>query len=625
MAVAWRSAGLATVLFATLVSGLVSYGCGSNDSSGFPAGGDDASAGGDSTGSSGGSGSASSGSSSGSSAGSSGSSTSSSSGSSGGSSGGSNGSSGSDAGSGSSSSGSGTSSSSGAGDAGPVEAGPRNDFPIPILDNGAPPGASGLFGGANQGIDGPCLYEPEIGSLFPANWLPLRFRFVTSHNENLFEIKLTVPNEQNPFVVYTTQSGYTMTQSDWSLMAGVSVGAPIHVTVRSAVVNGTGTQLTGGPWLGSEGDIQIAPVSATGTIVYWTTSGGTVLKGFKMGDTGVQSILTPAQEPGSGCVGCHTSTPDGLFVAFSTSTDPGNGTGNSSVDLRSVDGMLARPAFLTPSALALIGRLNQHAPSFSKSHWAAGDHKMLSMVNPGGAAAGPTGTTEIVWTNLEATAQTQNVGWGVVARNGDKKNAASAQFSHDGNTIVYTSVTNADAAMNSADGLVYTVPYNAGMGGNATPLSGAADSSFVQYYPVFSADDKFIAFNRVPVGSIGTGGPASYDDSAAELLIVPSTGGNATRLAANDPPACLKEKSPGVTNSWGKWSPQVPSAGGKSYYFLVFSSGRDPNQLGFPQLYAAPITVDASGTISTYSALYFRNQPETEHNHTPAWDVLQIR
>jgi hypothetical protein len=481
-----------------------------------------------------------------------------------------------------------------------------------------------MFGGPNQGTDGPCLYEPEIGSLFPANWLPLRFRFVAKHNENLFEIKLVVPNEQNPLAIYTTQSGYTLTQSEWNLLTGVSIGTPIHVTVRSAVV--TGTQLTGGPWIGSEGDIQIAPVSATGTIVYWTTSGGTVLKGFKMGDTTVQSVLTPAQEPGSGCVGCHTSTPDGQYVAFSTSTDPGNGTGNASIDLRSVDGMATRPPFLTPSAIALLGRLNQHAPSFSKAHWAAGDHTMLSMYNPGGVAAGPTGTTEIVWTNLEATAQTQNVGWGVVARNGDKKNAASAQFSHDGMTVAYTSVTIADAAMNSADGLVYTVPYNAGMGGNATPLNGAAEPNFVQYYPVFSADDKFIAFNRVPAGSIGVNGPASYDDRSAELFIVPTAGGTATRLAANDPPACLGEKSPGVTNSWGKWSPQVSATGGKGYYFLVFSSARDPNLLGSPQLYVAPIVVDdASGTISTYSALYFRNQPETEHNHTPAWDVLQIR
>jgi hypothetical protein len=43
-----------------------------------------------------------------------------------------------------------------------------------------------------------------------------------------------------------------------------------------------------------------------------------------------------------------------------------------------------------------------------------------------------------------------------------------------------------------------------------------------------------------------------------------------------------------------------------------------------PQLYVAPIVVDATGAIKTYSALYLWNQPETEHNHTPAWDVFQL-
>jgi hypothetical protein len=112
----------------------------------------------------------------------------------------------------------------------------------------------------------------------------------------------------------------------------------------------------------------------------------------------------------------------------------------------------------------------------------------------------------------------------------------------------------------------------------------------------------------------------------AELYVIPPTGGTATRLAANDPPSCVGITSPGLTNSWPKWSPQAKSdAKGNTYYWLVFSSIRDPAQATpAPQLYAAPVVVDASGNVTTYSALYFWNQPETEHNHLPAWDVFQI-
>jgi hypothetical protein len=53
----------------------------------------------------------------------------------------------------------------------------------------------------------------------------------------------------------------------------------------------------------------------------------------------------------------------------------------------------------------------------------------------------------------------------------------------------------------------------------------------------------------------------------------------------------------------------------------VFSSTRDPG--GNPQLYVTPIVVEG-GKVSTYHALYLWNQPATENNHTPAWDVFKI-
>jgi hypothetical protein len=488
----------------------------------------------------------------------------------------------------------------------------HTDFPNPVLDTGVPPNAPQLFGGSDQGTDGPCLYEPEIGSLFPDNWLPLRYRFTTGHQENLFQIKLVVPNEVDPLVIYTTKSGYTMDQATWSIVSTVGSGAPIHVTVRSAVVaNG---QLTGGPWMGSEGDIQVAPVGATGSVVYWTTSNGTVLKGFHIGDQSVQPVITPAQAS-TACVACHTSTPDGLFVGLTGSTDPGNGSAAASIDVRTVDGKAMRPSFVTQSALSLLGRTNQHAASFSPGHWQTGDHLALSMFVVGSG-------TEIVWTDLEATSTTQGTAWDVLARTGDSRMAASATMSHDGKTVAYTSATTVDSGTNTPDGLLYTVPFANRKGGAATALQGASDPSFIQYYPVFSADDHYVAFTRAASGG------KSYNNAQAEIFVVPAAGqAQPVRLAANDPPACTGLKSPGITNSWPKWSPQALSSGGSTYYWLVFSSTRDVPGQGpnpGPQLYVAPIVVDAQGKVTSYSALYFRNQPETEHNHTPAWDVFQL-
>jgi hypothetical protein len=482
----------------------------------------------------------------------------------------------------------------------------HTDFKDPVLDSGAPADSPTLFGGVDQMGAGPCLFEPELGTLFPRNWLRPRFRFTAANGENLFEIKLDVPNEQYPLVIYTTQPLFTLPKDTWDILTTVAVGAKIHVRVRSAVLaNGA---LTAGPFLGSEGDFSIAPVTASGTIVYWTTSNGTVLKGFAVGDETVQDVITPAQA-GTQCVACHSSTPDGQFVATTASSNPGDGT-PSEIRIVSLDGKAAPPSFLSPSASQLLARVPQYAPAFSKAHWSAGDEIMLSMIPLNGR-------TEITWTDLEATSTNQGEGWGILARNGDDHAASGAQFSHDGKTIVYTSATSSGAGVISNDGALFTVPWNAKQGGSAAPVTGAADPAYHHYYPIFSPDDALIAFNRINAGE------SSYNNANAEVFVIPQAGGTAVRIAANDPPACLGVTSPGVTNSWPKWAPEVNDANGRSYYFLVFSSTRNAASNG-PQLYVAPIVVEG-GVITTYPALYLWNQPEAEHNHTPAWDVFQLK
>jgi len=271
--------------------------------------------------------------------------------------------------------------------------------------------------------------------------------------------------------------------------------------------------------------------------------------------------------------------------------------------------MATEPPFLTPSAKTLLARQDQHAPSFSTSHWRTGDRVMLSMLPVAGK-------TEIVWTDLEATSTAQGMGWGVIARTGDANDASAGAFSRDGSKIVYTSSTSTGAGTITPNGALFTVPFANRAGGNATPVMGANDPAYHHFYPTFAADDRLIAFNRVAAGE------TSYNNPKAEVFVVPSTGGTATRLAANDPPACLGATSPGVTNSWPKWSPEVKGTPSALYYFLVFSSTRNAATMG-PQLYVAPIVV-TNGMVKTYSALYLWNQPEMEHNHTPAWDVFML-
>ncbi|HEY5375198.1 MAG TPA: hypothetical protein VIK01_16075, partial [Polyangiaceae bacterium] len=253
----------------------------------------------------------------------------------------------------------------------------------------------------------------------------------------------------------------------------------------------------------------------------------------------------------------------------------------------------------------------------------------------------------------------QDTGWGIIPRNGDPRGAVTPDWSHDGTTIAYTSTdsttdgrvghgANSKTPLGAVD--IYAVPFNNGMGGAAKPVLGASDPAHAEYYPDYSGDDQLLAFTRVDnFKSLPAADQEMYYRPQGEVFVVPAAGGEALRLTANDPPACSGETSPGVHNSWPKWSPLVREADGKKYYFLIFSSTRQspgviqdttqPNNMRpMSQLYMATLVDDGSGKLEQHSAVFLWNQRNlvkldanqqavisdfVENNVTPAWDEFQ--
>lgn len=514
----------------------------------------------------------------------------------------------------------------------PVEpTGPVTDFPAPVLDGTAPTNSPTLFGPPSQGATsgGPCLIEPENDVVYPQNWLRPRFTWNAVNGENLFELRLHVANQIDDSVVYSTNTTWTMPAAMWDALRTHSPTETMTLTVRGGVLSGS--TLTGEA-LGTSTPMGIAPVQATGAIVYWTTddttTGGSALKGFSVGDESVEAVLAPAQfqqaqGTTSSCIGCHTLTPDGEYVAFTTTTSAEQQWSGALALIDPDAGAVgSAPSYASSSGLQALAEWNVGAVAFSPAHWTTGDrHAVVSYDNENSA-------TDIVlsWIDLEATSAA--TASGTLARNGDTQLAGAPAWSHDGKRIAYVSTNrvctgrlgNCTANYQAASdpGLVaalYTVPWAAGAGGTATPLPGASDPTLQSYYPSFSPDDEWIVFNQIPIDD------NLYDQPAAEVFVIPASGGTATRLAANDPPACAGVTSPGITNSWGKWGPTAYQANGDTYYWIVFSSKRAGTS---PQLYITSLIVSASGGITTHGSIYLWNQPPTEANHTPAWDAFKV-
>jgi hypothetical protein len=488
---------------------------------------------------------------------------------------------------------------------------PLDDFPAaPVLAPSAPSDAAELFAGTPARSDGaPCLSSPAPGTLMPRNWLRPRFDYTAAAGETLFELTLSIAGFAHPLRVYTGDTSHALDRALWDRLRTSASGRTVTVALRALARDAAGA-VTLGPSAPATSSFVVAPVDAPGKIVYWALSedNGTdvgSLKGFGIGEESVRSVLVPSQvasksSGGGTCIGCHAATPDGDGVGFAMG--PANYFNNVS-DVRAGSAG-ATPGFVTPAAMARLQAL-RGIPAYSKAHWSPGDRLVLL-----------SDTGALNWVQLDGDAA------GVLARTGDAGKATEPTFSNDGETVVYVSGKSlVDGRLADGPADLYGVPFAERAGGAATPLAGASDPGYTEYYPAFSPDDRFVAFTRI------AGAGSSYSNSQAEVMVVPwngGAGGTAVRLAANDAPACQATlRSPGLTNDWPKWSPHAVTAGdGKTYYWLTFSSKRTGGENA--QLYITALVVDAAGVVTTYPALYLWNQPAGDGNHTPAWDDFAI-
>jgi hypothetical protein len=596
--------------------------------------------------------------------------------------------------------------------------GVSTDFPaLPVLDPGGPLPAgfdpSTVFAGDGGTATGPCLSEPANGALYPYNWQRPRVYWSPPASQTVFEVRVSSPTEVNDYVVYTTNHYWVMDLPTWQRVAGVKGGAAGTLVGQDLTFVVRGVSASGGAVaISNSATITIAPAAADGALVFWATASlasgvaTTNLEGFHVGEEGTAPVLSPAQvqqqvwapppdggnfpnPPASepvGCIGCHTPTPDGDYVAFTaqwpwpgalasvqsgaTGTVPPWLTAGAAANLspNTNDSNYLGGGYITTTND--VDNVELGIQTFSPAHYTTGDRIEIASIGsaqdqPDNSAGvqqplqpacvggtSPCVVSQLVWIDLEWTGNgatsrptaapgaTNNGGWGILARTGDAANrsAATPSWSHDGNAIAYTSVIGGtrDGRLDlptsgSAD--IETIPYSAnagapgGAGGTARLLAGASDPSYSEYYPAFSPDDQLIAYDRIPASAV------MYAQPLGEVFVVPyngGAGGTATRVVANDPVACTGIVSPGVENSWPKWAPTSQTVNGSTYYWLVFSStrsvtaGATTTTPGRSQLYVAGVVVDGQGNITTHAPIYPWNQDETVNNMLPAWAEFSI-
>ena len=298
------------------------------------------------------------------------------------------------------------------------------DFPTQALNpDGIDPN---LFPVAATGT-GPCIIEPQDGTMFPRNWLRPRVNFYNGATAGLkYRLTFHADPEANDLVAYVSaeKMPWAMPEAIWYALATNVMEQDITLTVRAS---------NGGE---SSVKFRIAPAEVAGTIVFWHTTqyvaapGVSALYGFRPGDEGVVSALTPEQitttmmgasgqltsENGRTgatagtalCVGCHASTPDGKAV---TTTDdwPWN-VAVSNIDTASgTVGSL--PSFVTTAGMTMANTSWQGVTTFSRDDWTAGNHRYVGSWAPRTISSDPGSVWQIWAGNASQTMTNTGQDW----------------------------------------------------------------------------------------------------------------------------------------------------------------------------------------------------------------------
>jgi hypothetical protein len=547
------------------------------------------------------------------------------------------------------------------------------------------PGSGAPACGGGAGASPQIVYPPD-GVLLPPNMNVITIQWLPGTGNNLFEIDLSNPATNVTILTKCTATMDTRGTSSggcqldldptmWTFVASSNKGGdPVKITVRGSdgncIAPGANTVA-----------MSFAEDDVAGGIYYWKSTvttagtGGQIwVKSF--GDSVKEQQITGVNNLGSSCNGCHSLSRDGLRMTINADDDDSDDEYEDTCH-----------GLIDVSKKMLIngnGTSVQFAPGFQTiSH----DHtKYLASSGdasgmPGGSGFGCGGTGTAITPNqfffFDGNSGLQVAPMGVTAAPTGKR-ATMPDWSIDDKNVVFVVPTSNPMWNNTfgtplqddthvLGGSLWTMPYMGnGVFGPAMEILHAPSDQINNYYPSFSPDGSFIAFNHVDVtpgeftGSPGLPDKDSYSNPHAKVYVL-GTGSGAMPIEC----ANLDDKGD-LSNSWPRWSPFVQTYKGSKLLWLTFSSTRDYGLLvrnhsmvgGQPQVQCYPpdsaegactatnTTICAHGTafpancqqpqiwmaainLSTaevsnpgdpsYPAFWLPFQDISTHNHTAQW------
>lgn len=404
---------------------------------------------------------------------------------------------------------------------------------------------------------------PADGVNLPRNTPSLLFEW-TPLDGAVYRLEFT--SAYTSMTIYTDQPEYVADGPTWATIAGTNAGGEVSVVLTLALADGSVLQE-------APRTLHVNRMDAEGSVIYWSTTNSGLIK-LPWGGVAA-NFLTPA-ETGGHCVGCHVLSNDGK-LAFTY--DGGNqGLGVKRVDdMSDVIGLV--PSGYTPGTTWPAGNFKTFSP----------DGRLLLSAYLG---------------NLKLYDADTGVFLKDVLSDG---NATHVDWSPDGASVVFSRITGSREQDWQFSGVsqIAVLPHLGNGNFGAWEVIYQPTDGRKAYYPTFSPDGRWIAFNQ-------STGDANNDPDAELWVIDARSKKPPVRLTAANGEGQL-------TNSWPRWAP-LPD---DDVLWLAFSSARSygTKAVGRPQIWVAgfdPKLAEA-GTDPSWPAFWLPGQATDTSNHQPFW------
>lgn len=392
---------------------------------------------------------------------------------------------------------------------------------------------------------------PEDGVNFPRNTPSIQFQW---SDIGATTYRLRFRSDTTDLSVYTTGTSWTADAEQWPLIVSTNAGGSVEVELSGVV----GIDV----YQDAPRTLNVNRLDAEGSIYYWSTSAQGI-KQIPYGES-ASDFMTAATS--GHCVGCHDMSSTGLI---SFTYDGGNGA----LGIKHVSDQ----SDVVPYGSGLYGNFQTFSP----------DGRFLLVAYQAALLLDDAVNGTYLWP---------------VAADGP---ATQPDWSPDGTQVVFVSTTGWSCDWCFTGGRIAVMDHLGDGTFGAPRIIFEPPAGYNAYYPVFSPDGEWIAFD------MSTGD--AYDDTDAAIYVMPAAGGAPFELASAN-------QALGLTNSWPRWAP-LPD---DSVLWLAFASRRNYGNVvsGMPQIWVAGFDPERArrGEDPSWPAFWLPGQDTTQGNHIPFWN-----